>query len=238
MKRCEKLRRFLFGGILLATKSIDKEYNRILAEYAQKYDIENLSSPNDQANLSNMIRNQILIEQLQARLNTIVTANKVDPIETKKVLDSIVALSETNMGLEKTLGIDRKTRKQQQQESFPDYLAGIKKLARDFLNNEERLTRVHCKACKIMVGRISGVYDTTEYNAAFQCPQCKKYTTVTRKERDIFFDVKNADWRRKYPIEVVQAKRTKDAPHIDVADELIIGNIEETEDYGTTDEAN
>ena len=74
-----------------------------------------------------------------------------------------------------------------------------------------------------MVGRISGVYDTTEYNAAFQCPQCKKYTTVTRKERDIFFDVKNADWRRKYPIEVVQPKRVRNAPSIDVADDFVIG---------------
>lgn len=213
----------------------DKEYERIFAEYAQKYDVENLSSPNDLANLSNMIRNQLLMEKLQARLDEIVTKPNIDPIETKKVLDSIVALSETNMGLEKTLGIDRKTRKQQQQESFPDYLAGIKKLARDFLNSDERLTRVYCKSCNIMVGRISGVYDTTEYTAAFQCPQCKKFITITRKERDIFFDVKNADWRRKYPIEVVQPKRLKDAPNIDVPDEMVIAEEEESEEEdGTT----
>lgn len=211
----------------------DKEYNRILKEYGEKYDVENLSSPNDHANLSNIIRNQLLMEKLQDRLDTIVTDTKIDPNETKKILDSITALAETNMGLEKTLGIDRKTRKQQQQESFPDYLAGIKKLAREFLNSDERLTRVYCKTCQIMVGRISGVYDTTEYNAAFQCPQCKKFNTITRKERDIFYDVKNADWRRKYPIEVVQPKRIKNAPNIDVMDDIIIGaDIIDTEGIG------
>jgi hypothetical protein len=217
---------FMWRKEYMAVKKVidsEKEFNRILKEYSERYDIEGLSSPNDVANLNNMIRNQILIQRLQSRLDDILTGDKVDSIETKKILDSIVSLNETNIQLERQLGIDRKTRKQQQQESFPDYLAGIKKLAREFLNNDDILLRVFCKSCKIMVGRISGVYDTTEYNAAFQCPQCKKYTTVTRKERDIFFDVKNADWRRKYPIEVVQPKRVKNAPHIDVADDLVIG---------------
>jgi hypothetical protein len=219
---------FMWRKEYMAVKKVidsEKEFNRILQEYSERYDIEGLSSPNDVANLNNMIRNQILIQRLQSRLDDILTGDKVDSIETKKILDSIVSLNETNIQLERQLGIDRKTRKQQQQESFPDYLAGIKKLAREFLNNDDILLRVFCKGCKIMVGRISGVYDTTEYNAAFQCPQCKKYTTVTRKERDIFFDVKNADWRRKYPIEVVQPKRVKNAPHIDVADDLVIGAL-------------
>lgn len=224
---------FLFGENMPVKKVVDseKEFNRILKEYSERYDIEGLSSPNDVANLNNMIRNQILIQRLQSRLDDILMGDKVDSVETKKILDSIVSLSETNIQLERQLGIDRKTRKQQQQESFPDYLAGIKKLAREFLNSDDILLRVFCKSCKIMVGRISGVYDATEYNAAFQCPQCKKYTTVTRKERDVFFDIKNADWRRNYPVEVVQPKRLKNAPNIDIADDMVIGaGEEETED--------
>lgn len=219
----------------MAVSKTDKEYNRILNEYSQKYDVENIVNPNDQANLSSMIRNQLLIEKLQARLDELAEVKDFDSMELKKVLDGIKALLETNLQLEKQLGIDRKTRKQQQQESFPEYLAGIKRLARDFLNNDEILTRVYCSSCKIMVGRISGVYDTTEYTAGFQCPQCKKYTTITRKERDIFFDVKDANWRRKYPISIVQPKRAKNAPNIDIEDDLVIGGGIEDED-GITDE--
>lgn len=128
----------------LAVLSSDKEFQKILKEYSEKYDVEGLTSPNDAANLNNMIRNQILIQRLQGRLDIILTGDKVDSVESKKILDSIVSLSETNIQLERQLGIDRKTRKQQQQESFPDYLAGIKKLAREFLNNDDILLRVFC----------------------------------------------------------------------------------------------
>lgn len=215
------------------------DYDRILKEYAERYDVDNIVNPNDQANLASMIRNQLLVEKLQQRLDELADNKDFDSMELKKVLDGIKALQETNLQLEKQLGIDRKTRKQQQQESFPDYLAGIKKLSREFLNNDERLTRVYCNACQIMVGRISGVYDTTQYNAAFQCPQCKKFITITRKERDVFFDIKDANWRKKYPAEVIQAKRTKNAPALDIADDIVIGG-EITEDlpYGDTPETN
>lgn len=196
------------------------DFEDILAEYREKYDVDSIQNPNDKANLETMIRNQLLIIKLQDRLDTIADNVDVDPVEVKKVLDSIVALSQTNMQYEKTLGIDRKTRKTEQVESFPDYLIAIKRIGRDFL--EQRLTRVRCKKCDILVGRISAVYDTTEFSAAFQCPQCKKFITITRKERDVFFDVKNADWRRKYPMEVVQPKRMKDAPELDIMDDVVL----------------
>lgn len=198
----------------------DKEFDRIMAEYREKYDVDSLQNPNDKANLETMIRNQLLIEKLQDRLDGIADNTDVDPMEVKKILDSITALSQTNMQYERTLGIDRKTRKTEQAESFPDYLKAIKTHGREFI--DQRLTRVFCKSCNIMVGRISGVYDTTEFNAAFQCPQCKKYTTMVRKERDIFYDVKSPDWRRRFPMEVIQPKRAKNMPEIDIIDDVVI----------------
>jgi hypothetical protein len=75
-----------------------------------------------------------------------------------------------------------------------------------------------------MVGRISGVYDTTAYDAGFQCPQCKKYTTVKRVERDVFFDIKDADWRRKYPIEIEHSKRTNAPDTSGIEDDVILDN--------------
>ncbi len=171
-----------------------------------------------------MIRNQILITKLQAQLEAL-TANidVFDPSQIKKILDSIVALSETNISYERTLGIDRKTRKQTDSESIADYLTGLKQRGKEWL--DERLTKVRCEPCNILVGRISGVYDTTYYDAKFQCPQCKKYITVKREERDIFFDVKNADWRRKYPIEIEQPVRTAapDTSHIE--DDIMLGDM-------------
>lgn len=207
----------------------DVQYEKALAEYREKYNVDQLDSPNDIASLRTMIRNQILIEQLQARLDVIARDKAVDPMQLKKVLDSIVLLSQTNMQYERSLGIDRKTRKTDQAESVADYILKLKVLATEFLDDDNRLLKVHCEDCAIMIGRISGVYDTTYFYAVFQCPQCKKQKTVTRKERDIFFDVKDADWRRKYPMEVVQAKRNKSAPIIIEDDDVLLGLDSEEE---------
>lgn len=217
---------------ILTMKNKNAAFNEILAQYREKYDVDSLENPNDLANLETMIRNQLLITQLQDRLDQLAGATVLEPMEIKKILDSIVALSQTNVQYERTLGIDRKTRKQQQAESVVDYIVGLKKLGREFIDNDRRLTKVMCKTCNIMVGRISGVYDTTEYGAAFQCPQCKKHITITRKERDIFFDVRNPDWRRKYPMEIIQPKRARNAPEIGGDDEITIGDTDLGIEYG------
>lgn len=203
---------------------IELQFDRILNEYRSTYNVDALNSPNDVANLHSMIRNQLLIERLQAQLSVLSQEEEIDPTQIKKVLDSIVALSETNVTLERQLGIDRKSRKQESAESVADYIAGLKSRAKEWLDNDDRLIKVYCKnGCNIMVGRISGVYETTHYTASFQCPQCKKQTLVTRKERDIFYDVRDADWRRKYPIEIEQAKRITAPTFDNIEDDLQIG---------------
>lgn len=199
-------------------------FDRILNEYKDKYNVESLDSPNDIANLHTMIRNQIIIEKLQSQMNDLTDQDEIDPVAVKKILDSLVALSESNVVYERTLGIDRKSRKQESAESTADYLVGLKARAKEWLDNEERLTKIHCKACSIMVGRISGVYETTFYEGRFQCPQCKKQITVKREERDIFFDVKDANWRKKYPIEVEQARRIAAPTFNDVEDDINLGD--------------
>lgn len=201
-------------------------YDTIMAEYAAKYEVTSLQNPNDQANLKTMVRNQLLIEKLQDRLDGVANDGDVDPTEVKRILSSIVELSQVNMNYEKILGIDRRSRKLDEAESFPDYLVHIKRLAREFINDDRFLTRIYCKnGCNIMVGRISGVYDTTEFTATFQCPQCKKFTQIKRKERDVFFDVKDAAWRREFPMEVIQPKKSK-AP-VETMDESFVLDDEE-----------
>lgn len=202
-----------------------KAFDEVLAEYKQKYNVDSLDSPNDLANLYSMIRNQALIESLQERLEELTEGDaELDGLQVKKILDSIVALLETNLATEKTLGIDRKTRKQEASESVADYIQALKQRAKEWLDHEERLLKVYCRKCNIMVGRISGVYATTAYDAVFQCPQCSKKIAVRREQKDVFFDVKDAEWRRKYPIEIEQPKRTN-APSIpDIDSDLVIGN--------------
>jgi len=212
--------------------NFDTRFELTMQEYGKRYDIDSLTNPNDLANLHTMIRNQLVIEELQIKMHELASQDAVgNAVDVKKINDSIVALSQTNMQYEKTLGIDRRTRKQEQAETITDYIARIKLLSREFLDEHDRLKKVICKYCDIMIGRISGVYDTTYYTASFQCPQCKKQTVITRKERDIFFDVKDADWRRKYPIEIAQPKKAKDRPELPIADnELIIGVYDEETD--------
>jgi rubrerythrin len=210
---------------MVKAETFEVKFERILNEYSKRYDIESLSNPNDLANLHTMIRNQLVIEELQRRMHELAQDDAVEEaMNIKKLNDSITALADTNMKYEKSLAIDRKTRKTEQEQSVVDYMNSLKRLAKEFI--EERLTKVSCKSCKILVGRISGVYDTTEYEARFQCPQCKKYITVNRKERDIFFDVKDADWRRKYPIEIIQPKRLAAAPEetTNMDNDVVIGD--------------
>lgn len=187
----------------------NKEFNRLYAEYAKKYDLVGLDNPNDISNLRTMIYNQLMIDQLQENMQkSIQDGEDLSPDMLKKSLDSITTLSQQNLRLESQLGIDRKTRKDGQADDFATYLTQLKQTAKEFM--DKRITKVFCKSCNIMVGRISGVYDTTAFEAAFQCPQCKKQAVVKRKERDIFFDQKAPDWRRKYPMEVIQPKRIND----------------------------
>lgn len=206
------------------TIALDKRFSDILNDYKAKYDIDSLSSPNDKANLDTMIRNSIAIEQLQHKLSELVQEDVMtNSAQINRINTAINDLIDTNMKIERQLSIDRKTRKQESDANPAEYIASLKQRAKEFLNDPRRLTKVYCKTCQVMVGRISGVYDTTEFNAKFQCPQCKKFTTVARKEKDIFFDVRDADWRRQYPIEIVQPKKGISSEIDDVNDDVILG---------------
>lgn len=196
------------------------KFDDILEEYAKKYDIESLSSPNDVANLHTMIRNQIIISDLQQAMSDFIREGKIG--ELKKINDSINDFVTSNLQLERQLGIDRKTRKNDQEQSPAEYIAWLKRTATEFINRDDILLKVMCKDCKIMVGRISPVYDTTEYQAAFQCPQCKQFITVHRKERDVFFDIKDSDWRRRYPMEVIQPVKSKAPSLDDIEDDITL----------------
>lgn len=215
----------------------NKDFNELLKKYGEQYSLEeDFITPNDKANLESLINNQIALANLQERFNNVTTQIN-DPDTTndtamdlaaqlKRMSDTIKDIGATVLALERQLGIDKKTREEEKEQSVVDYIQWLKKTSKVFLDDEERLTKVYCKACNIMVGRISGVYDTTHYKGTFQCPQCNKKITITRKARDIFFDLEedDKDWRRKYPMEVIQPQLADS----DIIEELPPG-VDETD---------
>lgn len=194
-------------------------------EYSKKYDIDDLTSGNDKANLEALLRNEIIIEDLQEALQTKVEEGAATNIaEIKKLNDGIRDLITTNLSLEKALGIDRTARKKEVNDQSPaEYIKALKQQAKEFL--EQRLVKVYCEECKVMVMRFFPVHEHTKFEIKAQCSQCKKQIKVHRDEKGIFFDLPKNDraWREKYPIEIVQPKVVAEDSIDTEEDEVFIG---------------
>jgi len=211
-------------------KSFKTKFSEELAKYAAKYDIDTLSNPNDVNNLHTIIRNSIVIQELQEKLHELAENDAIkNAMDMKKLNDSVVSLTGLNIQLERQLSIDRKTRKTESESSVADYLDKLREMAKVFIDDDLRLQKVYCKKCNILVGRISGVYETTYYRVSFQCPQCQKSIVLERKERDYLFDVKDAEWRRPFPMEVIRpkVKTLEDAPDLVITPDLILTDEDE-----------
>lgn len=197
------------------------EITKLMDDYRQKYDITDQSTPNDIGNLETLVRNQIYIRKIQTRLDELADSDDIENSMATigRMQDSLMKLIEQNLSIEKTLGIDRKSRKKDDSESVENYIDELRRTARSYL--DKILIMVYCPNCKVLVGRVLPVHDHTEFRAQFQCSQCSKLATVERKERDVFFDLKDTKgtgWRKKYPVEIVHPDHTD----IDVEEENII----------------
>lgn len=213
-------------------KGFEDRYTALLKQYQDKYDIEALDSPNDISNLQQLIRNFIMIELLQEKRNELAELDLIDNLSNINTLSkSINELTDSNMALERALALDRKSRKKDQQNTLADQLLSLKLAARDFL--EDRIIKLYCPVCKVMVGRIFPVHGHTKFDCAFQCSQCKKLVTAKRQERDIFYDLRanDRDWRRKHPI-IIQNPRNKNMIADDIEDDVI---ITDTTEFGEED---
>lgn len=187
-----------------------QKYQELWSQYESAYDLTTLNDANDKSNLEMIIRNAALIELLQEKITEMAEEDAAGNItEIKKISDSVRDLTDRNIQLERQLGIDRKSRKKDNETTTGEYILMLKSAAHDFL--EKRLMKVYCPNCKVMVGRISPVHDHTAFNAYFQCSQCHQAVVIGREERDVFFDLAKDDkeWRRKYPVEIKKPKKLK-----------------------------
>lgn len=197
-------------------------YNSILNEYRERYDLESLSNPNDKSNLDMLINNQLIIARMQEEMQLLIAGDEdivnVAP-SLAKLQGTIQSLIDLSLQIERTLGIDRKSRKKDNQEDIGQYIATITTAAEEWL--ERNLIYVYCPDCKVMVARIMPVHEHIDFETKFRCSQCEKMVEAKRKGRDIFFNVKgDKTWRKKYPIEVKQPT----AVNQEFGDEVIIGD--------------
>jgi hypothetical protein len=202
-----------------------QRFDDILQEYSSKYDLATLSSPNDRANLDALINNQIIIESLQAKVQELIEDDPVSNIEIIQRLSSSLRDSiERNLQLERALALDRKTRNSSSTESVADYIVSLKQTAQDFL--EKRLVKLYCPNCQILLARFSIVHDHSPFELRVKCNQCNNDVISSREERDIFFDIKDSAWRKKYKYSVKQSKESVSLDH-DVEDDVVLGEDDE-----------
>lgn len=210
----------------MARITIQSRIDALRRKYEETYDLSTINSANDASSLQALWRNTLIVEDLQTKQLEQMEKDTITAKEFKDNSDMIKAAQETIMQLEKSLGIDRKSRQSANSvESPAEYIAELKKNARDFL--QDRLIKVYCPDCNVLVCRYSAVHEHTAYEIVTQCSQCGKAVRAMRKERDVLFDLKPNDraWRAKYPAQIVQSKKSEgvDLDAIDaVADDEVI----------------
>lgn len=189
--------------------NFESRFQDRLALYEKDFDISTLNSSSDRGLLDALIRQELLLENLQISLQQITEDDSIDLLDKmgdiKKFSDLIRDGTASVTTLQRTLSIDRKTRKNDAVDSIADHIKKIKKEAAIFI--DKRLYKIYCPNCKIMVGRFSPVHNHTAFIISVECSQCGKSVRMHRETKDIWFDVKDADWRRKYNVEVVQPEK-------------------------------
>jgi hypothetical protein len=206
----------------------NRRFDEILKDYSDKYDLATLSSPNDKANLEMLINNQIIVESVQAKLQELTQDDPVDNIDMiQRLSSSLKDIIERNLQLERALALDRKTRNQNSSESVAEYIVNLKQTAQDFL--ERRLIKLYCPNCKILLSRFSIMHDHSAFELKVNCNQCNKPVTAERDEKDIFFDIKDAGWRKKHRYSVKKA-RSSGSEGSDIEDDVVLGEEEEAEE--------
>lgn len=209
------------GKIIEAAQSFEDKLRIKREEYAKAFRIDDLNDANDRSNLDMMLKTEIMVDDIQEQIKSLMEEDVVSNVAAiKKLSDLLKDARDTVLTIQRNLAIDRKTRKTEETASVADYIRTLKREAKDFM--EQRIIRVYCPDCKVMVGRIFPVHDHTAFSCAFQCSQCSKLIRARREDKDVLFDIKDAAWRRRYKTEVVQPKKFSIMAPGDQEDDLII----------------
>lgn len=192
-----------------AQSDYDKRIKERLQQYMKDYKIEDMNESNDRTLLMILIRSELLLDDLQFQLQSVAVEGDLiaSASELKKIFDLVRDMTGQVTQVQKTLNIDRKSRTASAEESPAEYIRQLKRNAKNFL--DQRAIKVYCPDCKVMAGRIYPVHGHTAFTFEVQCSQCKRRVIAKRDEKDVWFDIKDADWRRKFPAEIVQPELAK-----------------------------
>lgn len=179
---------------------LDAEFQQLLHEYSEQFDLTTLNSANDKVALEQLIRNQVLIRRWQREL-----ARVTDPIELQKRTQAITTLIRSCQDIERQLKIDRKTRVGDGDMSVAQYIAALQEHAKTFL--EQRLQRMYCPRCNVLVFRYAPAHDHTAFTITATCSVCNKQVTVQRSAKGTLDDLPRTDrtWRYRHPVAVTTA---------------------------------
>lgn len=121
-----------------------------IERYLEEYELDELNQANDMASLTQMCQIEVNIEQIQKAL-----AKIKDPLEgSKKIKELQGALrdaSQTWTTLQTQLGIDRKKRQSEKDESPLKYVERLQELSKKFLSS--RLKKLICPKCGQVLGK-------------------------------------------------------------------------------------
>lgn len=190
--------------------------------YARVYRTDELNDANDASTLDMLLKTEIMISDLQEQIQELMAESSVDQANNiKKLADLLRDATNTTTALQKTLSIDRKTRKSEETASVADYIRALKRDAHEFM--DQRIITTYCDKCKVMVGRIYPVHDHTAFAVSFECSQCHKLIRARREDKDVLFDIRDRKWREKYKPEIIQPKKfTRNEPIDEEEDGLVL----------------
>lgn len=207
----------------------DQKLQEKLDAYGRAFRVEDLNDANDKTTLLILLRTELMIEDLQVQIQQLMMDGAAENAgDIKKLADLLRDATTSITNLQRVLAIDRKTRRDAETVSVADYIRTLKANAAEFL--KDRLITVYCPDCKIMVGRVYPVHEHTAFVAGFTCSQCQNVLKVEREERDIFFDITDHEWRRKYRAEIVHPTKGPQDIIYDEEDSVVLDM--DTQDLG------
>lgn len=163
--------------------------------YLETYELDDLNRANDMASLRQLAQFEIIIENLQNELASIKNIGS----DTKVVKDLNTALRDavnSYNSLQTTLGVDRRKRVSDSEESVVSYIDKLKDQAKKMW--AVRLKVLKCNDCQLPVmkyfiyvtekgerGSLSAETNPVEpikYNLEVECPRCGKMVVVDEGE--------------------------------------------------------
>jgi len=134
----------------MGRKRKGQEVQEKIERYLEEYELDELNQANDMAALTQMCQIEVNIEQIQKALSDI-----KDPLEeSKKIRELQSSLRDANqswVSLQTELGINRKKRQSESEESPLQYIERLQDLGKKFIN--VRLKKLVCPKCGQVLGK-------------------------------------------------------------------------------------